>query len=179
MTAATTSFEQPRMDLAHVAPLLYRALGALGNDVELEPRLRELVNLRASILNGCAYCIDMHTKVARRAGESEQRLHALAAWHEAPFFDDKERAALALTDAVTLIADQHVPREVWEEARAHFPAEELAQLVWAITVINAWNRIAITTRMAPRFHETSSHARFGAAAGADGSTGSARRHALR
>jgi alkylhydroperoxidase family enzyme len=100
-------------------------------------------------LNGCAYCIDMHTKVARRAGESERRLHAVAAWHEAPFFDDKERAALALTDAVTLISDEHVPREVWEEASAHFEQDELAQLVWAITVINAWNRIAITTRMLP------------------------------
>jgi AhpD family alkylhydroperoxidase len=148
MTTAT-SFEQPRLEIGRAAPPLQRALVTLGNEVTLDPRLRELVNLRASILNGCAYCIDMHTKTARRAGESEQRLHALAAWHEAPFFDDKERAALALTDAVTLIADQHVPREVWEEARTHFPAEELAQLVWAITVINAWNRIAITTRMAP------------------------------
>jgi AhpD family alkylhydroperoxidase len=81
------------------------------DEVELDPRLRELVNLRASILNCCAYCIDKHTKIARKAGESEQRLHAVAAWHEAPFFDDKERAALALTDAVTLISDEHVPRE--------------------------------------------------------------------
>jgi alkylhydroperoxidase family enzyme len=86
-------------------------------------------------------------EIARRAGESEQRLHAVAAWHDAPFFDDKERAALALTDAVTLISDQHVSREVWEEASTHFEADELAQLVWVITVINAWNRIAITTRM--------------------------------
>jgi alkylhydroperoxidase family enzyme len=80
-------------------------------------------------LNGCAYCIDKHTKIARRAGGSEQRLHAVAAWHEAPFFDDRERAALALTDAVTLISDEHVPREVWEEASAHFEPDELAQLV--------------------------------------------------
>jgi AhpD family alkylhydroperoxidase len=144
-----TQFEEPRMEIGRVAPSLYRALVALGNDVELDPRLRELVNLRASILNGCAYCIDLHTRVARRAGESEQRLHAVAAWHEAPFFDDKERAALALTDAVTLITGGHVPREAWEEASAHFDTDELAQLVWAITVINAWNRIAITTRMLP------------------------------
>jgi AhpD family alkylhydroperoxidase len=149
MTTATTSFEQPRVDIGRAAPLLYRALVALGNDVELDPRLRELVNLRVSILNGCAYCIDMHTKSARRAGESERRLYAVAAWHEAPFFDDKERAALALADAVTLISDGHVPRDVWDEASAHFEPDELAQLVWAITVINAWNRIAITTRMAP------------------------------
>jgi AhpD family alkylhydroperoxidase len=149
MTTATTSFEQPRVDIGRAAPLLYRALVALGNDVELDPRFRELVSLRVSILNGCAYCIDMHTKNARRAGESEGRLYAVAAWHEAPFFDDKERAALALADAVTLISDGHVPRDVWDEASAHFEPDELAQLVWAITVINAWNRIAITTRMAP------------------------------
>ena len=91
----------------------------------------------------------MHTRVARRAGESERRLHAVAAWHEAPFFDERERAALALTDAVTLISDEHVPRDTWEEASSHFGTDELAQLVWAITVINAWNRIAITTRMLP------------------------------
>jgi AhpD family alkylhydroperoxidase len=149
MTTATTSLEQPRLEIAQATPRLHRALIELGNDVELDPGLRELVNLRASILNGCAYCIDMHTRTARRAGESERRLHAVAAWHEAPFFDERERAALALTDAVTLISDEHVPREVWEEASAQFETDELAQLVWAITVINAWNRIAITTRMLP------------------------------
>jgi AhpD family alkylhydroperoxidase len=137
------------MEIGRAARPLYRALVKLGNEVELETHLRELVNLRASILNGCAYCIDKHTKIARGAGESERRLHAIAAWHETPFFDDRERAALALTDAVTLISDEHVPREVWEEASAHFEPDELAQLVWAITVINAWNRIAITTRMLP------------------------------
>jgi AhpD family alkylhydroperoxidase len=103
MTTATTSFERPRIEIGRAAPPLHRALVTLGNEVELDPPLRELVNVRASIVNGCAYCIDKHTKIARRAGESEQRLHALAAWHDAPFFDDKERAALALTDAVTLI----------------------------------------------------------------------------
>jgi AhpD family alkylhydroperoxidase len=137
------------MDIARAAPPLHHALVTLGGQVGLNPRLRELVNLRASILNGCAYCIDIHTRIARKAGESEQRLYAVAAWHEAPFFDAKERAALALTDAVTLIAEQHVPRDVWDEASAHFEPSELAQLVWAITVINAWNRIAITTRMQP------------------------------
>jgi AhpD family alkylhydroperoxidase len=149
MTTATSSFEQRRLEIGHAARPLYRALAALGKQVDLDLRLRELVNLRASILNGCAYCIDRHTKIARTAGESEQRLHAVAAWHDAPFFDAKERAALALTDAVTLIAARHVPREVWEEASSHFEPEELAQLVWAITVINAWNRIALTTRMLP------------------------------
>ena len=148
MTTAT-SFEEPRMKIGRVTPPLHRALVGLGNEIDLEPRLRELVNVRASILNGCAYCIDIHTKAARRAGESEQRLHALAAWHEAPFFDDRERAALALTDSVTLIAEHHVPGDVWEEASAYFEPDELAQLLWAITVINAWNRLAITTRMRP------------------------------
>ena len=149
MTTTATSFEEPRMEIGRATPPLHGALVTLGNQVELDPRLRELVNVRASVLNGCAYCIDLHTKTARGAGESERRLHAVAAWHEAPFFDSKERAALALTDAVTLISDEHVPRDVWEEARAHFEPDELAQLVWAITVINAWNRIAITTRMLP------------------------------
>jgi AhpD family alkylhydroperoxidase len=148
MTKVTT-FDLPRIDLAGATPRLHRALVALGNEVELSPRLRELVNLRVSVINGCAYCIDMHTRNARRAGETEQRLYAVAAWHEAPFFDEKERAALALADAVTLIRDEHVPREVWDEASAQFEPDELAQLVWAITVINAWNRLAITTRMMP------------------------------
>jgi AhpD family alkylhydroperoxidase len=139
------------MQLRRAAPRLYRAFAALGNEVELDPRLRELVNLRASILNGCVYCIDKHAKKARSAGEAEERLYALAAWHEAQCFDDKERAALALTDAITSIADGHVQREVWDEASAQFEPDELAHLVWTITLINAWNRIAITTRMQRKY----------------------------
>jgi AhpD family alkylhydroperoxidase len=150
MTAASaTSPELPRLRIARVAPRLYRGLAALGDEVELDGRLSELVKLRASILNGCAYCIDLHTKLALEAGESERRLRALVAWRESSFFDDRERAALALTDAVTLIADDRVPPEVWEEAHRRFEPRELAHLVWAITLINAWNRIAIATRMAP------------------------------
>jgi AhpD family alkylhydroperoxidase len=144
-----TLVEQPRMDIAAAAPDLYRDLVALGGDVRLDAGLRHLVNLRASILNGCAYCIDMHTKDARRAGEREQRLYALAAWRGTPFFNERERAALALTDAMTLISDGQVPREVWEQASGQFDTDELAQLVWAIITINAWNRIATTTRMLP------------------------------
>src|SRR5215217_8405637 len=120
------------MDIGRAAPPLVRALITLGNQVELDPRLRELVNLRASILNGCAYCIDLHTKDARKADESEQRLHAVAAWHEAPFFNERERAALALTDAVTLIADTHVPAAAYDQAARHFDAQELAHLIWQI-----------------------------------------------
>jgi AhpD family alkylhydroperoxidase len=116
----TTLVEQPRMDIAGAAPDLYRDLVALGGDLRLDPGLRQLVNLRASILNGCAYCIDMHAKEARRAGEREQRLYALAAWRETPFFNERERAALALTDAITLISDRQVPREVWDQASRQF-----------------------------------------------------------
>ena len=104
------------------------------------------MKLRASILNGCAYCIDLHTKDARKADESEQRLYAVAAWHEAPFFNERERAALALIDAVTLIADTHVPAAAYDQAARHFDAQELAHLIWQIAAINAWNRIAVATR---------------------------------
>jgi alkylhydroperoxidase family enzyme len=95
----------------------------------------------------------MHTKDARKRGETEQRLYAVAAWREAPFFDERERAALALTDAMTLISAGHVPRAVWDEAAARFAEDELAQLLWAIVAINAWNRIAIATRMEPGKYE--------------------------
>ena len=151
----TTSlaFEPPRISVARAAREPYRAMNALDGAVELDPSVRDLVCLRASILNGCAYCVDMHTKDARKRGESEQRLYAVATWHEAPFFDDRERAALALTDAVTLVADDHVPRDVWDEAAAHFEEEELAHLLWAIIAINAWNRLAIATRMEPGMYE--------------------------
>ena len=153
MTQTITTFERARLRAATAAPAPYKAMNALDGAVELDPALRDLVSLRASILNGCAYCIDMHTKDARKRGDEEQRLYALAAWHEAPFFDERERAALALTDAVTLVADGHVPRTVWDEAAAHFDDDELAQLLWAIVVINAWNRLAIATRMEPGHYE--------------------------
>jgi AhpD family alkylhydroperoxidase len=143
------TFEPARMRIAEEAPAPYRALAALGRAIELDTALRELVNLRASIVNGCAYCINMHAKAARKGGESEQRLYALTAWRDVPFFSDRERAALALTDAMTLINDEQVPRAVWNEATKHFAEAELAQLLCAITVINAWNRISIATRTEP------------------------------
>jgi AhpD family alkylhydroperoxidase len=138
--------EAERMNIYRAAPALARALVGLEREIRIDPVLRELVKLRASILNGCAYCIDMHTKDARKAGESEQRLYAVAAWQEAPFFSERERAALALTDAVTLVADTHVPAVVYDEAARQFEPEELGQLIWQIVAINAWSRIAITTR---------------------------------
>ena len=153
MTNAGIAFEAPRISVARAARAPYRAMIALDDAVELDPALRDLVALRASIVNGCAYCVDMHTKDARKRGESEQRLYAVAAWHEAPFFDERERAALALADAVTVVADGHVPRAVWDEAAEHFAEDELAQVLWAIVAINAWNRIAIATRMEPGTYE--------------------------
>ena len=147
------AFEEPRIAMAETAPAVYRAMVAVGRAVELDTTLRELVNLRASILNGCAYCIDMHWKDARAAGETEERLHAVAAWHEAPFFTKRERAALALTDAVTLVSETRVPRDVWDAAAAQFEPEELAHLVWAIAVINTWNRVSIAARTRPGEYE--------------------------
>jgi len=115
----------------------------------LEPSLLELVKTRASQINGCAYCIDMHTKDARAAGETEQRLYALNAWRETPFFSDRERAALAWTEGVTEVSRTHVPDELFEETRRHFSDKELVDLTWAVTAINAWNRMAISFRAVP------------------------------
>ena len=134
-TTAVTTFARPRFEIARHARGAYRAMSDLDSAIELDSSLRDLVSLRASILNAC--------------GESAQRLNAVAAWHEAPFFTERERAALELTDAVTLLSDGHVPRDVFDAASAQFDDEELAQLIWAITAINAWNRIAVTTRMLP------------------------------
>lgn len=149
MAAGTTTFEQPRISLSQLAPAVNRAMVALDGALELDSSLRDLVSLRASILNGCAYCVEMHTLDARARGETEQRLHAVAAWHELPFFTERERAALELTDAMTLIAGTHVPRAVFDAARAQFEEKELAQLIWAVIVINAWNRLAVTARTLP------------------------------
>lgn len=126
----------------------YQALQRLSESVKdsgLEAPLLELIKMRASQINGCSYCIDMHAKDARAAGESEQRLYGLSAWRETGFFTERERAALALTEAVTLVADTHVPQTVLEDAAVQFSPEELSRLVFAVIEINAWNRLAITT----------------------------------
>ena len=121
-------------------------LNVLVGESGLEPALLELVRMRASQINGCAYCLDLHSKNARAAGETEQRLYALVAWRETPFFGDRERAALALTEAVTLVASTHVPDDVVEEAAQVFAPAELSKLLYAIIEINAWNRLAVTLR---------------------------------
>ncbi|MFN2745010.1 MULTISPECIES: carboxymuconolactone decarboxylase family protein [Bacillus] len=115
----------------------------------LDPVLKELIKIRASQLNGCAFCLNMHTKDARQNGESEQRIYALNAWREAPFYTEKERAVLALTEAVTTIADAGLPDDIYNEVRAHFSESETAEIIMAVVTINAWNRIAIATRKMP------------------------------
>ncbi|MEI5033070.1 carboxymuconolactone decarboxylase family protein [Streptomyces sp. S1A(2023)] len=137
-----------RLDFAKSAPKVFRAVIGLDAAARagLDPTLVELVQIRASHLNRCAYCLHMHTTDARKAGESEERLHMVAVWHEADhFFTEREQAALALTDAVTRIGDAGVPDEVYDRAAAHFDEEELAHLLALILTINTWNRIALST----------------------------------
>ncbi len=138
-----------RIDALKVAPGAYRAMLGLEkylHDCGLETQLLGLVKMRASQINGCAFCLDMHSKDARAAGETEQRLYLLNAWREAPFYSDRERAALAWTEALTLIADNQVPDAVFHAAREHFSEEELVNLSLAIVAINGWNRLAISFR---------------------------------
>ena len=144
---------QPRIDAHNASPSAIKALYTLSAHVqsglELDPKLLALLELRASQLNGCAFCIDMHSKDARALGESEQRLYALNAWRETPFFSERERAALEWTEAVTNIQEGHVPADVFERARKHFSDGELVNLTLAIAVINSWNRIGIALRAVP------------------------------
>jgi AhpD family alkylhydroperoxidase len=144
---------EPRLEAKKVSPEAYEAMLGLETFVRksshLEGSLLELVKMRASQINGCAYCLDMHSKDARAAGESEQRLYLLNAWQETPFFTNRERAALAWTEAVTLVHQGHVPDEVYEEARAQFSEEELINLTMAVVAINGWNRLAIAFRAVP------------------------------
>jgi AhpD family alkylhydroperoxidase len=144
---------ESRLEAQKVSPAAYQAMLGLEMFVRkssnLEPSLIELVKMRASQINGCAFCIDMHSKDARAEGETEQRLYALNAWRETPFFSDRERAALAWAEAVTLVAEGHVPDEVYEEARTQFSEEELVNLTMAVVTINSWNRLAIAFRAVP------------------------------
>jgi AhpD family alkylhydroperoxidase len=148
----TTQAVPVRLDFEAHAAGFYKALAHLDqattrelDKVDFDVRLRELVRIRASQLNGCAFCLDMHTKDARAAGETEQRIYALSAWRETPFFSARDRAALALTESVTLMASTHVPDADFEQAAAEFSAAELAALISLITMINAWNAIGVST----------------------------------
>lgn len=143
---------QPRFEIAKVAPGVYHAMFGLGNYLNqsgLELPLQYLVELRASQINGCAYCIDMHWKDVRAIGETEQRLYGLDAWRESPYYTDRERAALAWTEAVTRLAEGQVLEQVYEEVRPHFTEKELADLTLAVATINAWNRLNIASRTVP------------------------------
>jgi AhpD family alkylhydroperoxidase len=144
---------QARLEAQKISPAAYHAMLGLETFVRkswaAEPSLIELVKMRASQINGCAFCLDMHSKDARAHGETEQRLYALNAWRETPFFTERERAALAWTEAVTLVSEGHVPDAVYEEARQQFSEEELVNLTMAIVTINGWNRVAIAFRAVP------------------------------
>jgi AhpD family alkylhydroperoxidase len=153
MTTTDTTPIPNRLDFDTHAAGFSRALARLDSaatkeldQVDFDPRLRELVRVRASQLNGCAYCIDMHTKDARAVGETEGRLYALPAWRETPYFTDRERAALAFTESVTLMADGHVSDEAFGAVAEQFTADELAALVSLIVTINAWNAVGVSTR---------------------------------
>jgi AhpD family alkylhydroperoxidase len=142
----------PRIDLAKVSPDAYRALMGVelfARQSGLEPSLLELVKLRASYMNGCAYCVDMHSKDARVAGETEQRIYAVPLWQETSFYTDRERAALAYTEAVTALAHGGVSDEVFAETARHFSEREVVALTMAIVAINAWNRVAVPLRAEP------------------------------
>ena len=141
-----------RLDFYNANPNAIKALLGLEKRISessLEKSLVELIRLRASLISGCAYCIDLHTADARKVGEDDRRLATLSVWRETPFFTDRERAALAWTEAVTLVSQDHVPDEVWTAVRPHFDDAELVDLTLLISTINTWNRFAISFRKTP------------------------------
>jgi AhpD family alkylhydroperoxidase len=149
------------MNYAKAAPGAMKAMNGLEAylaNCGLEASLKELVRLRASQLNGCAYCVDMHSLDARAGGETEQRLYALSVWQETPFFSERERAALLWTEKLTLISLDHVPDEVYEQVRPQFSEEELANLTLLIATINAWNRFGVGFRDVPGHYTPKKHA---------------------
>jgi AhpD family alkylhydroperoxidase len=143
---------EQRLDFYKANPAAIEALVGVEKRIgksALEKSLTELVRLRASQINGCAYCVDMHTADARKGGETERRLATVVVWRETPFFTDRERAALEWTEALTLVSRDHVPDAVWNAVRPHFSDEELVDLTLLVTAINAWNRFAISFRKMP------------------------------
>jgi AhpD family alkylhydroperoxidase len=154
MTITNETAQIPvRLDFDSFAPGFSRAMAHLDQSAireldkaQIEPKLRELIRIRASQLNGCAYCIDMHTKDARAIGETEQRIYGLAAWAETPYFTARERAALAFTESVTRLSDTHVPDQAYQAVAAEFSPQEVAALISLIVTINAWNAISVSTR---------------------------------
>ncbi|MGH9744017.1 MAG: carboxymuconolactone decarboxylase family protein [Candidatus Acidiferrum sp.] len=151
----------PRIDVRKHAPEALKAMLALEQYIAgcgLDHGLVHLMKMRASQINGCAYCLDMHSKDARAAGETEQRLYELNAWRETPFYSDRERAALAWTEDVTMVSQTHVPDDVYEEVRKHFSEKEIVDLTVVVTTINAWNRICVALRAVPGHYQPASAA---------------------
>lgn len=149
----TNSNSVSRVALKKITPDVSAAMGSLhgaavsaAQDAKVEPELLELIRIRASQLNGCAYCIDMHTRDARAIGETEQRIYGLAAWRETPYFTARERAALAFTETVTRLSETHVPEQAYQDVAAEFSPLQVAALVSLIVTINAWNAIGVSTR---------------------------------
>lgn len=150
----------PRIDFQKTSPKPMQLMLALEGYLRtcgLDHKLLHLIKMRASQINGCAYCLDMHSKDARAAGESEQRLYALNAWDETPFFSERERAALRWTEALTLVTEGHVPDAVYDSVRAQFNEQEIVDLSLAITTINAWNRLSIALRAVPGTYQPPVH----------------------
>jgi AhpD family alkylhydroperoxidase len=150
----------PRIDYTKVGSGALRAMYGLEKylaESSIEKPLRELIKVRASQINGCAYCIDMHWKDARAGGETEQRLYGLVAWREAPYYTERERAALAWTEELTLIAEHHVSDKLYEQTRRQFSEQELVDLTLAVVTINAWNRIAISFRSEAGSYQPPAH----------------------
>jgi AhpD family alkylhydroperoxidase len=142
-----------RISLHSAAPAVYRAVSALDDSAEFEPALRELVRIRASQINGCGYCVDHHSRDAQRGGEADRRIFALTTWRESVFFDERERAALELTEALTRMPEGGVPDETYERAADRFSEAELGQLMGVIIAINAWNRVGVGTGLRPEVTE--------------------------
>ena len=156
---------EERLHYTKVSPGAYHAMLGLEkylHECGLEAPLLHLIKLRTSQINGCAYCLDMHWKDLRAIGESEQRLYGLDAWEESPYYTDRERAALAWAEAVTRVADGHVPDDVYERVRPHFTEKELADLTVAVATINAWNRLAIAGRTTPGTYQAQQGLKKGA-----------------
>jgi AhpD family alkylhydroperoxidase len=151
---------ESRLDYQQIAPGALQAMRALETYVRqsgLERSLLHLIKTRASQINGCAYCLEMHTREARADGESEERLYLLDAWRESPAYSERERAALTWTEAVTLVADSHIPDEVYRSASQQFTEKELVDLTMAVIAINGWNRLAIGFRALPAKHQVAQH----------------------
>ena len=144
---------QQRIDVTKVSPAAFQAVAALQSYVDqsgLDPKLRELIKIRASQINGCAYCLAMHTRDARKHGETDERMHLLNAWRETPLYTDRERAALAWVEAVTLLTEGHVPDDVFDTVRKQFSEKEIVDLTAAVVAINTWNRLSIAFRVQPQ-----------------------------